>query len=570
MQFLSRSSRAALKERGAYGQPVLDLHRQLTSIIARRSGQAQLGALLAEPVRNSSSGEILWYTRQAGTVRKWEQLSAPEQEAVRASIDSAARWLLSVGREYLASDDRRKQADAQIFLATLGFDADEGTCRIDYTKAFLVDGVAVLTEWGCDPTDAVRQPVSLTNVVGATLPEPPGAAAVAEASPDYASTSPAVAIVPSKRLPAWWRGLWFLLGLLLALTITSLLMRSCAPLGIDRALVEWGPGVGVPIPPGAEDKERSLRDEIAALGAQLDERALECMAPEPTEEPPLALAEVPEPEPEPAVAPPAPPPVRQPSAACPVVRSTEVVLVLDASLSMRWDFNVDPRLEARLNEIDAERRRIRQRMNSATERMDFGAMLREGMQNAARLEALDRESERLFARLDGSVVRSRISVAKGAIEELVRASDPDVSFGFVAFNQCGVRQPFRRYGPDQRAALLNQVRRTELGPYTALAETLRDLARHINGGQSPETPVNVVLLADGDNNCPGDPCAIARALKRDRPHLYINTIAIGGNAGRVSCVSELTGGRFIKVEDAARLGREIAIASGQELAEHCR
>lgn len=567
MQFLSRTSKSRIHERGVYGQTVLDLHRQLSQILRRRTGRSDYGALLAEPARNRSNGEIVWYTRLDGEIRPWTELSQDEQAHGKASIDAAAGEMLRIAREYQDSGDRTRTADADAFLAALGFDKASGSCEIDYTKAFLVGGTPVLTEWGCDAADGTRHTVWLSNVVGTPgAQEPAPAVAAGFATP---AAPAAAALTSHAALPAWWRGIWFLFALLFALTILSLLVRGCAQLGLEPPAPTLGGFFVEPrisIAEASLNEERALRTEIADLGARLDEQALQCLsqpddlpAPEP-EPPPLTAIE------EPAFAAPR---ITAPTAECPVIRTSEVALVLDASLSMRWDFNADPRLEARLNANDAERTRLRQRLQEISERGDLAAVLREGMQGSLRLQTLEQESERLFAQLDNSVTRPRIDVAKAAIETLVAATDPEVHFGYIAFNQCGVRQPYHRFGPDQRAALLNTVRATQLDSNTALAQTLHDLPRRVTGGRTEDQPVNVVLLADGDNNCPGNPCTQAAALKKERPYLFINTIAIGRNAGAVRCVSEATGGRFIEVSDAPQLARELAVASGQELPAHC-
>lgn len=296
MQILGRTKKSRIRERGVYGQTVLDLHQQISRIVARRTGRPERGMLFAEPSHNKSTGEIIWYTRQSGPVKAWSEMNAAEQANARAAIDEAVAEVLAIALEYRRSESRAQVADADAFFAALGYDANNETCQIDYERAYLVGEVPVLTEWGCDFADGPRKPVSLSNVVGHAQAAPPVAAPPPVTPAVAASVTPpiATAAAVSSSWPRWWRLLWLMLGLLLTLMLMSLLMRGCAPLGFSAPSPTLGglfPETGGAVNPGALDQERALREEIQALGGELDERALQCLADDTPPESPPAVAD---------------------------------------------------------------------------------------------------------------------------------------------------------------------------------------------------------------------------------------------------------------------------------------
>jgi len=231
-------------------------------------------------------------------------------------------------------------------------------------------------------------------------------------------------------------------------------------------------------------------------------------------------------------------------------RATEVILLLDASTSMNYDFALDPAVERRLLQIDQQ--------------------LRNTPFFSPQHQQLRREFQRLQRRALQPNRIDRIDVAKQALTDLVDNTDPDVDFSFVRFSSCGNPDFVGRYGPPQRGALRSDIRRTQLKPATALARGIAALPGVMNGGREEDSPVNVVLVSDGSDSCNGDPCAAARQLKQSRPYAFVNAIAIGGMADQVSCVPELTGGAFVGADDADELAQALVQAAGQDLPEHCR
>jgi hypothetical protein len=247
-----------------------------------------------------------------------------------------------------------------------------------------------------------------------------------------------------------------------------------------------------------------------------------------------------------------------------------VVLVLDASTSMDWDFDLDPGVEQRIVEVDDRARQLAERIEALQQSGDLFRLMAEIASLQQEHQAILRERQTLERAVDDPAKIDRIEVAKRALTEVVQAAPDDVVFGLVSFNACGAPQRHGHYAPSERDRLLHRLGIIELGDYTALADTIRTLPQIVRGGQSEEEPVNVVLVSDGKDSCGGDPCAAAAALKAAAPHAYVNVIAIGRNAEEVRCVADATGGMFVQAEDAQALAEQLVHAAGQDLPEHCR
>jgi hypothetical protein len=325
-----------------------------------------------------------------------------------------------------------------------------------------------------------------------------------------------------------------------------------------------------------QERQLALQGSIRDLELALLERPY-CPIPVPPEPDPQPEPE-PQEEPEPI---PSPLPDREiepePSGEqraelppCPARRPTEVVLVLDASNSMGWDFDLDPAVEQRRIDIDERARRLAARFDQLQRSGNILRMMAEAATIQQEQQAIEREYQQLERAVDDPDKVDRIEVAKQALTEVVQASPDDVVFGLVSFNACAAPHRHGHYTPAERDRLLHRLGIIDLDDNTGLAVTLQTLPQIIRGGQSEDDPVNVVLVSDGKDSCRGDPCAAAAALKSAAPHVYVNTIGISRGAEEVRCVADATGGVFVQAEDAQALAQQLVSAAGQDLPEHCR
>lgn len=381
-------------------------------------------------------------------------------------------------------------------------------------QVYVINGQPVIVGWG-------------NAGVGAVPPVPPPVAPVAAAAGG------------GRR---WWRWLLGLLLLLALIAAVLLVLRRCEPEPPPPPAAEEPKA---PEPPPAEDLS-DLKARIAAAEAELKRRLEDCKPPEapkpveppkavepPKVEPPKTVeppAPTPKPEPKPAPKPkpvepkPAPPaakpepPVAKPAepppqkqAACPPPRAEwdrpEVMLMLDGSGSMRLPSSMSD---------DQVRSLIQRAM-----RGDRGA----------------------FAQLQGysGGAGSRLQAAKDAVKGVVQQMPGDVDIGLLVFGRCEGTDNFKFFSPAQRGALLGQVDGIQPREGTPLARGLERSGNMLDGVSVPGV---IVVVTDGSDSCGGDPCAVARALKRKKPNLKINVIGVDGS-GNGKCMAEATGGRFL-------------------------
>ncbi len=323
------------------------------------------------------------------------------------------------------------------------------------------------------------------------------------------------------------------------------------------------------------------------------------------EEPVPPLIEVPEPGPEllrPRVEPPKPEPVVAPpkvevpakpatpkvitvdnaKTVCPEDRpaalAPEMIVVFDASSSMRvnisataaeerWAFEMmhaDPNfIASKLSPSDLQKFERLWPLHKRTEAEQDWLYKMLIAHTPGRLSPSDRQK---FLRLVAEP--TRIASAKQATINVLQRLPKDTSSGLVVVDRClnGARN-LGRFGPDQRGQMLSRL--NNLTPYegTPLADGLLQGGQLADGVTREST---ILLVSDGAESCGGDPCFVARNLKRNKPHLKINVIDIGG-VGAANCAAELTGGKVYTVSNVNELNLGIERAAQDTLGPaHCR
>ena len=227
---------------------------------------------------------------------------------------------------------------------------------------------------------------------------------------------------------------------------------------------------------------------------------------------------------------------RQDLAACPVQRSDNVALLVDASSSMKWSFTLDPELERRAS-------------NSS---------LSQGERSDAIRQILETPGT------------PRMDVARQALKQLSDAADASVSFDLISFAQCGSPNHRGKFSPADRARLNQAIDTIVADNATALAEAILALPRLLPGNEAAGQKTNVVLVSDGYDSCGGDPCAAATALRQMRPDISINVVAMSRSIEQLRCVSDATGGQFLQPDGVEELAPLLRTASGQDAPAHCR
>lgn len=351
---------------------------------------------------------------------------------------------------------------------------------------------------------------------------------------------------------------------IVTLATARMLLNACMlTLPVFGAVVSACSPPPPPLAPSSPDPDAVRSAELRAELARLEQRlatAPDCPAPPPppppppparTEPPPPAApppqerAEAPQQSP-PVVAPPKPEPKSQPKQTCQVPRAERVVLLLDASSSMEYSYNVEPELEQRLIQV-------------APQQPGFGDLL-------SNLFGLPSEAQRLLEQIKATPGPSRMSVAKKALTTLATVADPGVTFDFVSFSECGPPRHEGTYPPSERNRLKRAIEATNPRRATALAAALAALP-----GLVPPSakPVNVVLVSDGYDSCRGDPCAAARMVKQRRSDIRISVVAASRSIGDLRCVASATGGKFFEAREVGQMAQMLQTAAGQQAPGQC-
>ncbi|MCM0036052.1 MAG: hypothetical protein NBV66_09715 [Burkholderiaceae bacterium] len=271
--------------------------------------------------------------------------------------------------------------------------------------------------------------------------------------------------------------------------------------------------------------------------------------PEPVPEPEPAPAPEPIPVPEPlkppkpVPPPPKPKPVAKPPATittaknlCPEDRpaalAPEMVVVFDSSGSMMVNINAtredEQWLFAKLNRPQA--------------------ILFLSGQDRQRFEYLTRQP-------------TRMTTAQQATIDVMKRLPSDIGSGLVVVDACPTANNIGRFGPSERGAMINQLRGLRPHQGTPLADGILEAGKLVDGVNKEST---ILLVSDGGESCGGDPCLVARNLARQKPHLKINVVDIGGT-GAAACVAQATGGKVYSVSSIAELNAGINSAAKDAL-----
>ena len=156
----------------------------------------------------------------------------------------------------------------------------------------------------------------------------------------------------------------------------------------------------------------------------------------------------------------------------------------------------------------------------------------------------------------------RIEQVRRALERVLPDIAPMRNLGLIVFGP-GDRQACEnvdvrlRPGPNSASRIMSEV--SGLQPYgqTPLTGAVGAAAEVLHFRDHPAV---IVLLTDGEETCRGEPCALARELKRQGRDVTVHVIgymlrfASEPSTGQFArCLSENTGGMFISTETTDEL-----------------
>jgi Mg-chelatase subunit ChlD len=173
---------------------------------------------------------------------------------------------------------------------------------------------------------------------------------------------------------------------------------------------------------------------------------------------------------------------------------------------------------------------------------------------------------------------TRMDAAKRAVGKLV-STLPGVTR--LAFRAYGHQSPAKAKNCKDTALLspfgsVQQVKdavvaqANALAPqgYTPISYALQQAANDLSSEEA--TVHTVVLVSDGQQTCPGDPCAVAKALAEADAKLVIHTIGAGVDSAtreQLTCIAKAARGMYQDAANTAELEKVVAVAAEAEAVE---
>ncbi len=237
---------------GFGGEPIHASYRKLAAVIESRLGP-EAARYLARPEVDEATHSIGWHATCEGKVRRWSDLGAEEQAALkpgfmalRDRFRGLARELETAGEGTLVAAGSARESFGhalRLALRSPGLDS-----------LFFVGDQPVLALWGFEGGPGGFDTLAFDPApVASPLPAAPA--------------GPVIEVVAASERP-WWRWLLWLLGLLLLLLLLLLFLRSCLDVRVpvvEQLLPErWQavpqtvpvvPGSGATVVPGGETVE---------------------------------------------------------------------------------------------------------------------------------------------------------------------------------------------------------------------------------------------------------------------------------------------------------------------------
>lgn len=232
---------------------------------------------------------------------------------------------------------------------------------------------------------------------------------------------------------------------------------------------------------------------------------------------------------------------------CPPPNPDEIVLVMDASTSMQNCARPPAENLAQIREL----------YDQAYLALGDGDIV-EAVN--LRQQAINLETSRSCDTPD-----RRIDAAASAIETFTQQSLSATSVVLSTLGECtSPLDILGTYEPRGASSMRSQLDGLDMVSVTALAATIEALPDQIEGGETADEPVSVILISDGEDTCNmTDPCAAAQAFNESKPYAVINVITIGGDPYVGLCIAEATGGNVYDGRDASVLPLALRQASGQ-------
>lgn len=167
--------------------------------------------------------------------------------------------------------------------------------------------------------------------------------------------------------------------------------------------------------------------------------------------------------------------------------------------------------------------------------------------------------------------QTRLAAAKQAVETVVPKLPPETVLAFRAYghqsptakHDCQDTQLLEGFAPAAQNGpqIVNKAQALPAQGYTPITHVLGLAAKDFPAGGQGEKII--ILVSDGKETCPGDPCATAKAL-HEVDKVVIHTVGLGVDAAtksQLECIARAAGGRYFPAGSAEELAKTLAAAA---------
>lgn len=159
----------------------------------------------------------------------------------------------------------------------------------------------------------------------------------------------------------------------------------------------------------------------------------------------------------------------------------------------------------------------------------------------------------------------RISLARNAAKGIIDTIPRDMNISLVAAENCRQVSLSPSFPFAQRSALKKRIEGIQPVGKTPLAEALALAGKKVDGVNRDAI---ILLVSDGDETCGGDPCQVARELKKSKPRLQVNVVDIM-STGAGNCIASSTGGKVFAVNNTREFKQIMKKAMQEYIPEGC-
>ncbi|WP_332642764.1 vWA domain-containing protein [Aeromicrobium sp.] len=164
--------------------------------------------------------------------------------------------------------------------------------------------------------------------------------------------------------------------------------------------------------------------------------------------------------------------------------------------------------------------------------------------------------------------RTRMEAAKEGLTRVIEALPDDSKVGLRVYGSeiadgAGSCKDSTRLVPVDdvdKAALTAGVKKLKPLGNTPIAYSLKQAVDDL----PDEGPRSIVLVSDGEENCGGDPCKVARDLRKKGTDFYVDVVGLQvdrASRDQLTCIASAGGGTYYDVQDIARLDSTLERAS---------